>query len=144
MDKVNVYETILGLPELSPEFFGDIIAFGKNEGIIFYITHLRYVESIICIENHLDLNIEQEIYLQMWKEFTFNGKIPTHQFVYTDRRKTYSRYYYLICVEKQRERDQRKHDLSVTNNFIKQVKQNKDKNREFLDEPRWRPKDPFG
>lgn len=129
MDRVSIYETIIGLPELSPEFFGGIIAFGKNEGILFYITHLRYVELLSHLKEYIDPDIEQDIFLQMWKEFTFNGKIPTHQFVYTDRCKTYSRYYYLICVEKQRERDQRKHDLSVTNNFIKQVKRNKDKNR---------------
>jgi len=142
MDKGSIYETILGLPELSPEFFRDIIAFGKNEGILFYITHLRYIESIYALETHLDLDIEQEIYLHMWKEFTFNGKIPTHQFVYTDKCRTHSRYYYLICVEKQRERDQRKHDLSVTNNFIKQVMLTKDKIKEFLYEPTWRPKEP--
>lgn len=129
MDKIKIHKIVMKLPKLNPALFKDIKKFGLSEGIIFYITYLRYAESIHLVRDVRAFDIEQEIYLQMWQEFTFEGKMPTHRFDYIDLGRVYVKYYYLICVERQRDRDQYLHNLSTINNFIKQVKLKK--NKEF-------------
>lgn len=123
MNKSKIYKIIMELPKFNPALFEDITKFGLSKGIVFYITYKKYKESMHCIEN-AHFNIEYEIYLHMWKDLTFEGKIPTHSFSYIDC-KTYTKNYCLMCIERQRDREQQKHNLSVINNFIKCMKQNK-------------------